>query len=50
MNCELHNLDEIKEMAKIYQKETSRPLTPYQKRMNEAAQELCLQNPALLQR
>ena len=37
-------------MATIYKKETTRPLTNYQKRMNEAAQELCLANPGLLQR
>ena len=43
-----HNCDEIKEKAKIYRKETNRPLTSYQKKMNLAAQELCLQNPALL--
>ena len=42
MNCS-HD-----EMAKIYRKDTDRPLTAYQKRMNEAAQDLCLQNPALL--
>ena len=36
-------------MATIYKKETTRPLTNYQKRMNEAAQELCLANPGLLQ-
>lgn len=36
-------------MATIYKKETTRPLTNYQKRMNEAAQELCLANPGILQ-
>ena len=40
--------DEIREAAIIYKKETSRPLTQYQKRMNEAAQELCLKNPGYI--
>jgi hypothetical protein len=42
------NEEEIKEIAKIYKKETNRPLTPYQKSINDAAQLLCLQNPTLL--
>ena len=37
-------------MATIYKKEITRPLTNYQKRINEAAQELCLANPGLLQK
>ena len=37
-------------MAIIYRKTTSRPLTEYQKRMNTAAQQLCLKNPALLRK
>lgn len=40
--------DEIKRAAIIYKKETSRPLSNYQKRMNEAAQELCLVNPGYI--
>ena len=42
--------EEMKEMATIYKKETQRPLTNYQRRMNEAAQELCLAHPGLLQK
>ena len=34
------NEEEIKEMAKIYKKEINRPLTPYQRSMNDAAQRL----------
>ena len=40
--------DEITQMATIYKKESKRPLTNYQRRVNEAAVELCLQNPGLL--
>ena len=40
--------EEIMEMAKIYKKKTNRPLTPYQKRMNDASRQLCLVNPILL--
>ena len=41
--------EDIHEMAIIiYKKETTLPLTNYQKRMNQAAQELCLGNPGLL--
>ena len=43
-------IEEIKEMAKIYKKETTRPLSSYQKRINEAAQRLCVANPALLRK
>lgn len=39
---------EIKEMAIIYKKDSKRPLSNYQKRVNEAAVELCLHNPGLL--
>ena len=42
--------EEIKAMSTIFKKETKRPLTNYQKRINEAAQELCLANPGLLQK
>ena len=31
----------MKEAAIIYRKEKSRPLTEYQKRINEVAQEIC---------
>jgi hypothetical protein len=44
------NEDEIKEMAIIFRKTTSRPLTEYQKRMNSAAQQMCLKNPALIRK
>ena len=40
--------EQIKEMAIIYKKESKRPLTNYQKRVNEAAIELSLQHPGLL--
>ena len=40
--------DEIKEMATIYRKETTRELSKYHKAMNAAAQELCIANPGLL--
>lgn len=39
---------EVREAAKIYRKEKSRPLTEYQKRINEVAQEICVQNPTML--
>ena len=42
--------EEIKAMSTFFKKETKRPLTNYQKRINEAAQELCLANPGLLQK
>ena len=42
--------EEIKAMSTIFKKETRRPLTNYQKRINEAAQELCVANPGLLQK
>ena len=42
--------EEIMEMAIIYRKETARPLSKYQKKMNDAAQQLCLQNPCLLKK
>lgn len=35
-------------MATIYKKESKRPLSSYQRRINEAAQELCLKNPGFL--
>ena len=44
------NEEEVKEMAIIYRKTTSRPLTDYQKRMNSAAQQLCLKSPALVKK
>ena len=40
----------MKEAAIIYRKEKSRPLTEYQKRINEVAQEICLQNPTMLRK
>ena len=42
--------EEIMEMAIIYRKETARPLSKYQKKMNDTAQQLCLQNPCLLKK
>lgn len=40
--------DEVREAAKIYRKESSRPLNEYQKQINEAAQDICLKNPTML--
>ena len=37
-------------MATIYKKESSRPLSKYQLKMNDAAIHLCLQNPGLLRK
>lgn len=42
--------DEVKELAIIYKKETSRPLSKYQKAINEAAQIQCIQQPSLLRK
>lgn len=42
--------EEIMEMAIIYRKESARPLSKYQKKINDAAQQLCLQNPGLLKK
>ena len=41
---------EIIEAAKLYRKESLRPLSEYQIRMNEEAAKLALQNPILIQR
>ena len=41
--------EEIMDMAIIYRKETNRPLFEYQ-RMNDAAQQFCLQNPGLIRK
>ena len=40
--------DKVREAAKIYRKESSRPLHKYQKQINEAAQDICLKNPTML--
>lgn len=40
--------DEVREAAKIYRKESSRPLNEYQKQINEAARDICLKNPTML--
>ena len=42
--------EEIRELALLFRKETTCPLTNYQKKMNEAAQQLCLANPALIKK
>ena len=44
------DLDEkqIREEARIYRKESKRPLSLYQKKMNAAAEEICLVNPSML--
>lgn len=41
--------EQIKSMATIYKKTTCRPLSEYQKRINQAAGEICLKNPGSLQ-
>ena len=41
---------EIAEAAKLYRKESLRPLSEYQKRMNEEAAKLAIKNPVLIQR
>ena len=40
--------EKLKEMGTIYKKESKRPLSSYQRRINEAAQKLCIKNPGLL--
>jgi polyhydroxyalkanoate synthesis regulator phasin len=42
--------DAIAEMATLFKKTTSRPLTNYQKCMNKAAVEICLENPGMLRK
>ena len=42
--------EQIREEARIYRKETSRSLTEYHKRMNKAAEEICLANPSMLRK
>ena len=39
---------EIRESAKIYRKENIRPLSDYQKKINDAAGSICIENPAML--
>ena len=45
-----HNVSEedIRAEATIYKKESTRPLSGYQKRINEVAQDICLKNPSML--
>lgn len=40
--------NEVREMATIFKKTSSRPLTRYQQRINEASQKLATKNPGLL--
>ena len=52
---EVVNLEDDKrlsdeEIMDIYRKETNRPLSKYQRRMNDAAQQLYLQNPGLIRK
>ena len=42
--------EEIVEGAKLYRKETARPLTDYQKRINEEAGKIALKRPSLIQK
>jgi predicted ribosome quality control (RQC) complex YloA/Tae2 family protein len=41
-------IEEISEAAKIYKKDNVHPLTEYQKKINEAATNICLKNPSML--
>ncbi len=40
--------NKIRELATIYKKESVRPLSNYQRRVNEIAQEACIKNPSML--
>lgn len=40
--------NEIRQQATIYKRETSRPLSDYQKAINKSAQEMCIHNPLML--
>lgn len=40
--------EKIREQATIYKKETIRPLSDYQRRVNEIAQDMCVKNPSML--
>ncbi len=40
--------NKIRELATIYKKESVRPLSDYQRRVNEIAQEACIKNPSML--
>ena len=42
--------EQVREEARIYRKETKRPLTPYQKKINDAAEQICLENPSMLRK
>ena len=42
--------EQIRAESQIYKKETTRPLSEYQKRVNKAAEEICLENPGLLRK
>ena len=48
MDKAVSNIDAIKEAARIYKNAKLRPLTSYQLKINEAAQEICLSNPSML--
>lgn len=40
--------DALREQATVYKKETVRPLSRYQHKINEAAQEICIKSPSML--
>ena len=40
--------EDFKQQALIYKKESVQPLSEYQKLINKAAEEICLQNPMYL--
>jgi hypothetical protein len=44
----LTSVSKIKEAAKIYKKEDRRPLSDYQIKINEAAANICIENPSML--
>lgn len=42
--------EKVREAARIYKKKSSRPLSNYQKQVNEEAAQLALSDPSLLNR
>ena len=42
--------EQVREEARIYRKEAKRPLSSYQKKMNDAAEQICLENPSMLRK
>ena len=42
--------EQLREEARIYRKEAKRPLSSNQKKMNDAAEQICLENPSMLRK